>query len=123
VKTHGEVGLCIPSLEDGTLTYLLGIIVTDFKNVTEDMLTIEVTEAEYAVFTTPPVDTTKDTDQDEFAAIIKSTWKYIFSEWLKGSGYEYDETKLDFEYYDERCHQRRDTVMEIYVPVKKTEAN
>ncbi|WFR54912.1 AraC family transcriptional regulator [Anaerocolumna sp. AGMB13025] len=121
-ETHGEVGLCIPSPEDGTLTYLLGVIVTDFENVTEDMLTIEVPEAEYAVFTTPPVDTTMDTDQDEFAAIIKSTWKYIFTEWFTDSGYIYDETKLDFEYYDERCHQRLDTVMEIYVPVKKINA-
>lgn len=33
------------------------------------------------------------------------------------SGYAYDDTKLDFEFYDERCHYRQDTVMDIYVPV------
>ncbi|WP_445669883.1 GyrI-like domain-containing protein [Paenibacillus sp. FSL R5-0887] len=49
----------------------------------------------------------------------KKRWKYIFEEWFKDSGYVYDETKLDFEFYDEQRHSRPDTVMEIYVPVKK----
>lgn len=116
---HGEVGLCIPSSENGNLTYLLGVIIDDFSKVQKDMLTVEVPEAEYAVFTTPPVDTTKDENQCEFAHVIKSTWKYIFEQWFKDSGYVYDESKLDFEFYDERCHFRPDTVMDIYVPVKK----
>ncbi|MGG7162384.1 AraC family transcriptional regulator [Clostridium ihumii] len=117
---HGEVGLCIPSnKENGDATYLLGVIVEDFKNVTEDMITVEVPEATYAVFTTPPVDTSDDLEQENFAKIIKQTWKYIFEEWFKDSGYELDESKMDFEFYDERCHGRKDTVMEIYVPVIK----
>ena len=119
---HGEVGLCIPASDNTSLTYLLGVIVEDYSKITEDMITAEVPEAEYAVFTTPPVDTTNDPDQKEFAVIIKSTWKYIFEEWFKDSGYVYDETKLDFEFYDERCHHRRDTVMEIYIPVRKISA-
>ncbi|WP_312368549.1 AraC family transcriptional regulator [Lachnoclostridium sp.] len=118
-KKHGEVGLCVPVSEDGKAIYLLGVIVEDFSRVEEDMLTVVVPEAEYAVFTTPPVDTTKDMEQKEFAKIIASTWKYIFEEWFKDSGYVYDESKLDFEYYDERCHHRQDTVMDIYVPVVK----
>lgn len=116
---HGEVGLCIPSSDNGNATYLLGVIVEDYSKVEADMLTMDVPEAEYAVFTTPPVDTSTDTEQIEFAQVIKSSWKYIFEEWFKDSGYVYDETKLDFEFYDERCHSRPDTVMEIYVPVKK----
>lgn len=119
---HGEVGLCIPSSDNSSLTYLLGVIVEDYSKITENMITAEVPEAEYAVFTTPPVDTRDDPEQKEFAAIIKSTWKYIFEEWFKDSGYVYDETKLDFEFYDERCHHRRDTVMEIYIPVRKMSA-
>lgn len=63
----------------------------------EDMITVEVPEAQYAVFTTPPVDTSQDEEQKEFAEIIKATWKYIFEEWFK---------------------RIVDTVMEIYVPVK-----
>ena len=117
---HGEVGLCIPSnKENGDATYLLGVIVENFKNVTDDMITVEVPEATYAVFTTPPVDTSDDLEQENFAEIIKQTWKYIFEEWFKDSGYELDESKMDFEFYDERCHGRKDTVMEIYVPVIK----
>ncbi|HYF82141.1 MAG TPA: AraC family transcriptional regulator [Clostridia bacterium] len=117
---HGEVGLCIPSSTYGNVTYLLGVIVDDFSKVKGDMLTVEVPEAEYAVFTTPPVDSTNDLEQNEFAKVIKNTWKYIFEDWFKDSGYVYDESKLDFEFYDERCHHRADTVMEIYVPVKKS---
>ncbi|AVP55214.1 AraC family transcriptional regulator [Clostridium tetani] len=116
---HGEVGLCVPLSEDGNAIYLLGVIVDDFSKVEENMLTVEVPAAEYAVFTTTPVDTTNDKEQKEFAKIIKGTWKYIFEDWFKDSGYVYDESKLDFEFYDERCHYRQDTVMEIYVPVKK----
>jgi len=117
---HGEVGLCIPSSDNGNATYLLGVIVEDYSKVKEDMLTVDVPEAEYAVFTTPPVDTSEGRGEEEFPQVIKSTWKYIFEEWFKGSGYVYDESKLDFEFYDERCHSRVDTVMEIYVPVKKS---
>ncbi|MFF2912868.1 effector binding domain-containing protein [Paenibacillus sp. NPDC057934] len=116
---HGEVGLCIPALDSSNATYLLGVIVEDFKQVTGDMLTASVPEAEYAVFTTPPVDTSEGKDQRDFVQVIKSTWKYIFEDWFPGSNYIYDEGKLDFEFYDERCHSRVDTVMEIYVPVKE----
>ncbi|WP_432664933.1 AraC family transcriptional regulator [Wukongibacter baidiensis] len=119
---HGEVGICVPdSKHKGSLTYLLGVIVENFDNATDDMVTIEVPEAEYAVFTTPPIDTTSkiEDNQANFSKIIKQTWKYIFEEWFKNSGYEYDEGKLDFEFYDERCHFRPDTVMDIYVPIKK----
>jgi AraC family transcriptional regulator len=116
---HGEIGLCIPSYNNGKVIYLLGVIVNDFSKVKSDMRTVEVPEAEYAVFTTPPVDTTNDPEQKEFGQVIKNTWKYIFEDWFKDSGYVYDESKLDFEFYDERCHYRPDTVMDIYVPVKK----
>ncbi len=70
--------------------YLLGVIVVDFSKVEEDMITVEVPEAEYAVFTTTPVDTTKDKEQKEFAEIIAGTWKYIFEDWFKESGYIYN---------------------------------
>lgn len=117
---HGEVGLCVPSnKENGDATYLLGVIVEDYMKVTDEMLTVEVPAATYAVFTTPPVDTENDRDQLQFADVIKQTWKYIFEEWFKDSDYVFDEDKLDFEYYDERCHWRKDTVMEIYVPIVK----
>lgn len=116
---HGEVGLCVPLSDDGNTIYLLGIIVDDFSRVEENMLTVEVPEAEYAVFTTTPINTINDKEQREFAKIIAGTWRYIFEDWFKDSEYVYDESKLDFEFYDERCHHRQDTVMDIYVPIKK----
>ena len=116
---HGEVGLCIPSSNNNEeATYMLGVVVEDFNDVTDDMITLEVPQATYAVFTTPPV-TSAESENTEFASVIKKTWKYIFEEWFKDSGYIFDETKLDFEYYDERCHSNIDTVMDIYVPVIK----
>ena len=116
---HGEVGLCIPAVDGGNAVYLLGVIVDDFSRVTEEMLTAIVPAAQYAVFTTPPVDATDEAGPDAFAQVVKCTWKYIFEDWFKDSGYEYDEGKLNFEFYDERCHARVDTVMEIYVPVRE----
>lgn len=122
---HGEVGICIPDSKDsGGLVYLLGVIVENFDKVTEDMITLEVPEAIYAVFTTPPVNETVGgkngkANEEDFPKAIQQTWKYIFEEWFRDSGYEFDEGKLDFEFYDERCHSRPDTVMEIYVPVVK----
>ncbi len=77
---HGEVGLCVPLSEDGNTIYLLGVIVDDFSKVEENMITVEVPEAEYAVFTTPPIDTTNEKEQKEFAKIIAGTWKYIFED-------------------------------------------
>ena len=117
---HGEVGLCVPSnKKNGDAMYLLGVIVDDYSKVTDDMITVNVPEALYAVFTTPPVDTSIPSEENKFANVIKETWKYIFEEWFINSEYIFDESKLDFEFYDERCHSRKDSVMEIYVPVIK----
>lgn len=119
---HGEVGLCIPSRNNsGEAIYMLGVIVDNFDDIAEDMITVEVPEATYAVFTTPPINTSTEAGNNDFANVIKKTWKYIFEEWFKDSGYVFDETKLDFEYYDERCHPVIDTVMDIYVPILKRE--
>ncbi len=120
---HGEVCMCVPSNGEGDMIYLLGVIVENLEKVTKDMVTVEVPEADYAVFTTMPVDTSASNDQGgaDFSKAIKATWKYIFEEWFPESGYQYDEGKLDFEFYDERCHSRPDTVMEIYVPIIKKE--
>lgn len=117
---HGEIGIFIPSNDrNGDAIYLMGVIVNDFESISDDMITIEIPEATYAVFTTPPVDTSNDSSQNDFAKTIKATWKYIFEDWFNQSDYIFDEDKMDFEFYDERCHFRKDTVMDIYVPVLK----
>ena len=114
---HGEVGLCVPAEGGGNAVYLLGVVVDDFSRVTAEMLTAIVPTAQYAVFTTPPVDTTEDGDPEAFAQVVRSLWRYIFEDWFPDSGYVHDEGKQNFEFYDERCHARVDSVMEIYVPV------
>lgn len=118
---HGEVGICVPTAGDENVVYLLGVIVEDFSKVTPDMIKVEVPAAEYAVFTTPAVDLTKSDscENDPLAEATKATWKYIFEEWFPNSEYAYDETKVDFEFYDERCHFRSDSTMDIYIPVVK----
>lgn len=118
---HGEVGICVSTTGDENVVYLLGVIVEDFTKVTPDMIKIEVPEAEYAVFTTPTVDLTKAGiyQNNPLADVVKATWKYIFEEWFPNSEYNYDESKVDFEFYDERCHSRSDAIMEIYIPVVK----
>ncbi len=118
---HGEVGICITSPNEKHVTYLLGVIVGNFSKVTPDMLKVTVPAATYAMFTSPPSDTSKDTTYEDgaFTRGIRNTWKYIFEEWFEKSDYVFDESKLDFEFYDERCHSHEDSVMEIYVPVKK----
>ncbi len=116
VKKHGEYGLCInTNTETDDFSYVLGVEVTDFHKALDTMYTLEVPAADYAVFTTPPV------EEADFVESIKGTWKYILEEWFSASGYEIDDTKQDFEFYDERCHtwENDKMVMEIYVPIKK----
>ncbi len=118
---HGEVGLCVPAAQGSGITYLFGVIVEDFARVTPDMMTAQVPAAEYAVFTTRPVDLTQEAPEgeDPLGLAVKELWKQIFEEWFPGSGYQYDDSKLDFEFYDERCHHLPNSVMDIYVPVKR----
>lgn len=112
---HGEVGV-FQQREDGAY-YVLGVVVDDYNKVSPDMECIEIPESTYAVFTT--AQTSGQSNPDAFVAIINATWRGIFDEWIEDSEFEYDTEKLDFEYYDERCHSLIDPVMEIWIPVKK----
>ena len=113
--SHGEVGVFVPDAL-GNPTYVLGVIVNDFNKATKDMICLTIPKARYAVFTTPQID--YQNEPDSFVAAIKVTWKVIFDGWLERNGYQYDEEKMDFEFYDERCHSPIDPIMEIWVPIK-----
>lgn len=115
---HGEIGICIPGRNGGDVTYLLGVVVEDFSRVTPDMMTVEVQEATYAVFTTPPVDLSRPCREDPLAKAVQVTWKAIFQDWFPSSGYQYEYDRPEFEFYDERCHGRPDSVAELYIPIK-----
>lgn len=111
---HGEYGVCYEShKETGEFIYVIGVEVENFDDTTEDMIKVELPASDYAVFTTSPV------NDALFSENIQNTWHYIVNEWFPNSGYLWDETKSDFELYDERCHGDTDKVMEIYVPVIK----
>lgn len=112
---HGEYCICFnTNMETDDFSYLLGVAVNDYEHVTDDMYKLEIPSATYAVFTTPPV------DDADFVSSIQGTWKYILEEWFPTSGYEIDDTKYDFEYYDENCHpwEYEKVSMEIYIPIK-----
>lgn len=115
---HGEYGICVnTNVETDEFSYILGVEVTSFDQATDEMCKLEVPAATYAVFTTPAV----ASNDDSFVNSIKGTWKFILEEWFPNFGYEIDDSKLDFEFYDERCHtwENDKICMDIYIPIKK----
>lgn len=114
---HGELGITIPnSLDSGKMMYLCGVMVEGEIDIPKNMSSFVIPEGQYAVFTTPPVDMRNQ--DDNFAKMIKMTWNYIFSEWFLNCNYIFDESRYDFEFYDERCHYLENSIMDIYIPIK-----
>ena len=57
-------------------------------------------------------------DEGQYVQSIHDTWKAILENWLPNSDYEYDNTRKEYEYYDERDHG--DTAqMDICIPLQK----
>jgi AraC family transcriptional regulator len=113
---HGEFGLCFDVNEyTGEFSYLLGVSFdagADETKIETDMRKIEISGGLYAVFTTPRV------PDERYSQSITDTWSEILTRWLPDSLYEYDETRMGFESYDERDHG--DMVqMDICVPIKQ----
>ena len=113
---HGEVCVLIPD-EDGQCHYVLGLIVDQIDKAEADMVSVEIPEANYAVFSTIPVNTI--THPSYYKKIIKKTWKGIFDYWFADVEYELDFDCLDFEYYDQRSHSAESAMMEIWIPIKE----
>lgn len=113
-KKHGEYCFFYSSDSNKSFDYVMCADCDDFSQVPDDLFKIIVPAAQYAVFTTPPADYENSGAQNS----IRDMWKYIFDEWLPNSCYVFDDTKLDFEYYDLRCHSDTNSVMEIHVPIR-----
>lgn len=120
---HCEYSVCFDTdLETGEFTYLLGVGVDndeDMRKIEQDMYKLEMPGGQYAVFTTPLV------ENSQYAQSIRDTWKSILVDWIPGSGYEFDEERYDFEYYDERDHpweHDNKVQMDIYIPIRKRRA-
>jgi AraC family transcriptional regulator len=113
---HGEYAFCFDVDEKtGEFMYLLGVSFdknADIAKIEPDMRKVEMPGGLYAVFTTPKV------PDEQYPQSIADTWEKILTGWLPGSQYEYDDTRLDFEAYDERDHG--DIVqMDICVPIRE----
>jgi len=117
---HCEYTVCfdIDPVTD-EFTYLLGVGVDnpeDHSKIEPDMYEMEMPGGLYAKFTTPLVESSKHIQA------VRDTWKTALDNWLPASEYEFDETRYDFEYYDERDHswQNNDMAqMDIYIPIQK----
>jgi len=115
VKSHHcEISLCLDIDEEHErFTYMLGVGVDEADHAVPQRPGTYLHNMQgglYAIFTTPLV-------QEHYAQSIKDTWKEILEHWLPESKYEYDNTRVEYEYYDERDHGRP-MQMDIYVPVK-----
>lgn len=105
---YAEIGAWMhPSDKTGEFYYFFGPTTKDKSFIPEGMVTLNVPAAEYAVFAVPKADSAVGLHEN-----IKKTWKFIFNDWFDGSGYKFDHTAMDFEYY-----LGEDTF--IYVPVVK----
>lgn len=117
---HGEYGLCFNVDEaTGEFTYMLGVTFdknADNSKIELDMRKVEILGGLYAVFTTPKV------PNEQYPKAIADTWVEILTCWLPESKYEYDETRLDFEAYDESDHawlHNNMVQMDICVPIRE----
>jgi AraC family transcriptional regulator len=106
------VGVCPPVdtkkfNEETPFDYIAGVIVENFDEVPEGMVTYEIPAQKYAVITHKgELDT------------LPETYKYFYSVWPKESGKEFS-TGAEFELYDERfVFGSADSEMDIYRPVK-----
>lgn len=114
-KKHCEYGICINLNEEtDDFQYFFGVECDDESLVTDDMVKVDIKAGKYAVFSSPEVASL------EFVNSVKGTWKYIFEKWLGESEYEIDETRYEYEAYDEKCHpwNHEKLSMEIYIPIK-----
>ena len=114
-KEHGEYNICFPDEGKETFSHVNCVKVSTLDGVDAGLYTNRVPAATYAVFTSPPT----LFENGGFVQSITRTWEYIYDVWLPDSGYMIDQSKLDFEFYDERCHGNSLQSMEIYVPVIK----
>ena len=92
---RGEVGLWMhPEEMSDELYYFFGPVVESKSFAPAGMETLDIPEAEYAVFRVA-----KGADASALHENVKKTWRFIFNDWFDNSGYVFDHTKFDFEYY------------------------
>ena len=98
---HHEISICFDIDESmGEFSYMLGRgidVPEDLANLEPDMTKIDIAGGLYAIFSTPPA-------TNSFVKAAQDTWNEIFLHWFPQSEFEYDDTRRDFSYHDERDH-------------------
>jgi len=98
---HFEICMCYDINEStGEFTYIMGRGIDnpeDLASIQPDMTQVDIAGGLYAIFSTPPA-------ADSFVQAAQDTWNEIFLNWLPQSEFEYDDTRRDFSYHDERDH-------------------
>ena len=115
---HCEISMCYDVDEKtGEFTYMLGRGIDspeDLANIEHDMTRIDITGGLYAIFSTPP--------EDSYIQVAQDTWNEIFTHWLPNSEFEFDETRHEFEYHDERDHGKYfggKSQIDICIPIRQ----
>ncbi|MDO4542573.1 MAG: AraC family transcriptional regulator [Bacillota bacterium] len=113
----GEIALWFdPQEASGSRAYFFGPIVEDFSYIPESMISIELSSTIYAVFTTVPVNISKN--KGEFRKSLDNIWKYIFMEWFDiNDEFIMDQEKIPFEYYPSDSAFGKDNPVQIYIPI------
>jgi len=98
---HCEISMCYDvDTNTGEFTYMLGRGIDnrdDLDNMQPDMTRIDIDGGLYAIFSTPPA-------AESYIQAAQDTWNEIFLHWLPQSEFEFDDTRHDFEYHDQRDH-------------------
>ena len=93
--------------EDGRLIYVFGYVVPEIGYVPEGMRAVTIPGGEFAVFRAPAYKSAQELGDN-----LRETWRCACDEWLPGSAYEADPTRMAFEYY-------LGNSAEVYIPVKQ----
>ena len=113
-KEHGEYYISFPVREE-TFRLVSAVRINSPEDIEEGLYVDWVEGGLYAVFSLSPV----FGDRDEFAEAITFAWKYIYEVWMRDSEYSIDQERLDYEFYDERCHGDGPYSMDICIPIIK----
>ena len=111
IRPDRTLGLCehVPTLtNESEFRYLACAEVDSLIHIPADFVGEIVPREQYAVFTH------KGPAND----LLEQTYQYIHGNWFLTSGYE-PTGSHDFELYDQRFTNDKDSEMEIYIPVKK----
>ena len=101
-------GICIEDKNNAEdFEYIAGVEVKDFKDQQKELVTKKVPASKYAVFT-------HKGDINE----IEKTWDYIFGKWLPDSEIKLNQKGLNFELYDERYSDSKDSEVDIYIAIR-----